>query len=64
MDGTGVLAVGSCGEPYPSYIACLIALENGEGLRIRRQDTIPDDALIMTAGFMVCSIEEYLRDHY
>ncbi|KAJ8065044.1 hypothetical protein OCU04_005758 [Sclerotinia nivalis] len=52
MDGTGVLAVGSCGEPYPSYIACLMALENGEGLRIRRQDTIPDDALIMTAGFM------------
>ncbi|ESZ93296.1 hypothetical protein SBOR_6334 [Sclerotinia borealis F-4128] len=52
MDGTGVLAVGSCGEPYPSYIACLIALENGDGLRIRRQDTIPDDAVIMTAGFM------------
>ena len=21
-DGTGVLAVGSCGEPYPSYLAC------------------------------------------
>lgn len=54
MDGTGVLAVGSCGEPYPSYIACLIALENGEGLRIRRQDTIPEDALIVSAGFMVC----------
>ncbi|QSZ30456.1 hypothetical protein DSL72_000010 [Monilinia vaccinii-corymbosi] len=52
MDGTGVLAVGSCGEPYPSYIACLIALGNGEGLRIIRQDTIPDDALIMSAGFM------------
>ncbi|KAB8295723.1 hypothetical protein EYC80_008548 [Monilinia laxa] len=52
MDGTGVLAVGSCGEPYPSYIACLIALENGGGLRIRRQDTIPDDALIVPAGFM------------
>ncbi|KAA8567506.1 hypothetical protein EYC84_007982 [Monilinia fructicola] len=52
MDGTGVLAVGSCGEPYPSYIACLIALENGEGLRIRRQDTIPEDALIVSAGFM------------
>lgn len=54
MDGTGILGVGSCGEPYPSYIACLIALESGEGLRIRRQDTIPDDALIMSAGFMVC----------
>ncbi|ATZ54140.1 hypothetical protein BCIN_10g01600 [Botrytis cinerea B05.10] len=52
MDGTGILGVGSCGEPYPSYIACLIALESGEGLRIRRQDTIPDDALIMSAGFM------------
>ncbi|RAL68786.1 hypothetical protein DID88_007477 [Monilinia fructigena] len=27
-------------------------LANGEGLRIRRQDTIPDDTLIVPAGFM------------
>lgn len=59
MDGSGVLAVGSCGEPYPSYIACLIALENGKGLRIRRQDTIPDDALVMPAGFMVCRVKTF-----
>ncbi|XMA08178.1 hypothetical protein WAI453_000969 [Rhynchosporium graminicola] len=52
QDGTGVLGVGSCGEPYPAYIACLLALQNGEDLTIRRQDTLPDDAVILVAGFM------------
>ncbi|CAL3965121.1 hypothetical protein PZA11_002059 [Diplocarpon coronariae] len=52
QDGTGVLAVGSCGEPYPAYIACLLALQNGEDITIRRQDTLPDDAVVLVAGFM------------
>ncbi|PQE32022.1 hypothetical protein CJF32_00001628 [Rutstroemia sp. NJR-2017a WRK4] len=52
LDGAGVLGVGSCGEPYPSYIACMLALKENGGLRIRRQNTIPDDALVLTAGFM------------
>ncbi|PBP19633.1 hypothetical protein BUE80_DR009663 [Diplocarpon rosae] len=52
QDGTGVLAVGSCGEPYPAYIACLLALRNGEDITIRRQDTLPDDAVVLVAGFM------------
>lgn len=55
QDGTGVLAVGSCGEPYPAYIACLLALQNGEDITIRRQDTLPDDAVVLVAGFMVSS---------
>lgn len=53
QDGTGVLAVGSCGEPYPSYVACLLALRSGEGIIVRRQDTLPDDAVVLVAGFMV-----------
>lgn len=53
QDGTGVLAVGSCGEPYPVYLACLLALRNGEEIRIRRQDTLPDDAVVLVGGFMV-----------
>ncbi|KAM3076099.1 hypothetical protein ACMFMG_006383 [Clarireedia jacksonii] len=52
LDGAGVLGVGSCGEPYPSYIACMLALKENGGVRIRRQDTIPDDAVVLTAGFM------------
>ena len=54
QDGTGVLGVGSCGEPYPAYIACLLALRNGENITIRRQDTFPDDSVLLVAGFMVC----------
>jgi hypothetical protein len=53
LDGAGVLGVGSCGEPYPSYLACLLALRNGEELKIMRQDTVADDAVILVAGFMV-----------
>jgi hypothetical protein len=53
QDGTGVLGVGSCGEPYPAYVACLVALRNGEEITIRRQDTFPDDAVLLVAGFMV-----------
>ncbi|KAK0113030.1 hypothetical protein ONS95_014739 [Cadophora gregata] len=52
QDGTGVLGVGSCGEPYPAYIGCLLALRNGEHITIRRQDTLPDDAVVLVAGFM------------
>ena len=53
QDGTGVLGVGSCGEPYPVYLACLVALRNGGDITIRRQDTLPDDAVVLVAGFMV-----------
>lgn len=60
VDGTGVLGVGSCGEPYPTYLACMLALRNGTDLRIMRHDTIPDDAVILGAGFMVLSPPPYL----
>jgi len=53
LDGAGVLGVGSCGEPYPSYLACLLALQNGEDITIMRQDTLADDAVVLVAGFMV-----------
>lgn len=53
LDGAGVLGVGSCGEPYPSYLACLLALRQGEDITIRRQDTLADDAVVLVAGFMV-----------
>jgi hypothetical protein len=53
QDGTGVLSVGSCGESYPVYVACLLVLRNGGDIIIRRQDTIPDDAVVLVAGFMV-----------
>jgi hypothetical protein len=53
QDGTGVLGVGSCGEPYPVYLACLLALRNGGDIIIRRQDTLPDDAVVLVGGFMV-----------
>ena len=52
-DGTGVLGVGSCGEPYPSYLALLEILRSGGDLTIRRQSTFPDDAVVLVAGFMV-----------
>jgi hypothetical protein len=52
LDGAGVLGVGSCGEPYPSYLACLLALRNGENMTIMRQDTLKDDAVVLVAGFM------------
>ncbi|KAF4620233.1 hypothetical protein G7Y89_g14587 [Cudoniella acicularis] len=52
QDGTGVLGVGSCGEPYPAYIACLQALRSGKNITIRRQGTLPDDAVVLVAGFM------------
>lgn len=53
QDGTGILGVGSCGEPYPAYVACLQALRNGKDIRIRRQDTFPDNGIVLVAGFMV-----------
>lgn len=53
QDGTGVLGVGSCGEPYPVYLACLLVLRNGGEICIRRQDTLPDNAVVLVGGFMV-----------
>jgi hypothetical protein len=53
-DGTGILGVGSCGEPYPTYLSLLEVLRGGADLTIRRQDTLPDDAVILSTGFMVC----------
>lgn len=53
QDGAGVLGVGSCGEPYPAYVACLLALQNGEEIKIRRHDTFPDSGVVLVAGFMV-----------
>jgi hypothetical protein len=52
-DGTGILGVGSCGEPYPTYLALLEVLRNGGDLTVRRQDTLPDDAVVLVAGYMV-----------
>ncbi|KAK2030244.1 hypothetical protein LX32DRAFT_559167 [Colletotrichum zoysiae] len=52
QDGTGVLGVGSCGDAYPSYIACANALAKGGDITIRRQDTLPDGAVVLIAGFM------------
>lgn len=52
-EGTGVLGVGSCGEPYPSYLALREILRNGKDLTIRRQDTLPDSATVLVCGFMV-----------
>ncbi|PMD24057.1 hypothetical protein NA56DRAFT_567411 [Hyaloscypha hepaticicola] len=52
QDGTGVLGVGSCGEPYPVYLACLLALRNGGNIIVRRQDTLPDDAVVLVGSFM------------
>jgi hypothetical protein len=52
QDGTGVLGVGSCGEPYPAYLACVLALQYGD-ITVRRQDSIPDDAVVLVGGFIV-----------
>lgn len=52
LDGTGVLGVGSCGEPYPSYIACLEQLSAGRPITIRRQTNISESSIIVAAGFM------------
>jgi hypothetical protein len=52
-DGTGVLGVGSCGEPYPTFLALREIVRNGEDLTIRRQDTLPNDAVVLVCGFMV-----------
>lgn len=57
QDGAGVLGVGSCGDAYPSYVACLNALAKGEDITIRRQNTIPDSAVILIAGFMVSALQ-------
>lgn len=51
LDGTGVLGVGSCGESYPSYIACLEQLSAGRPVTIRRQATISDSSVIVDVGF-------------
>ncbi|KAG9247228.1 hypothetical protein BJ878DRAFT_532714 [Calycina marina] len=51
-DGAGVLGVGSCGEPYPSYLALIEIIRAGGDLIIRRQDTLPDDAVVLVCGFM------------
>jgi hypothetical protein len=53
QDGTGVLGVGSCGEPYPTYLACLEVLRSGGEITIRRQDTFPDEGVVLVSGFMV-----------
>ncbi len=53
QDGAGVLGVGSCGESYPAYIACLSVLRSGGNIIIRRQSTLPDEAVVLVAGFMV-----------
>ncbi|KAH8897630.1 hypothetical protein GQ53DRAFT_837492 [Thozetella sp. PMI_491] len=52
QDGTGVLGVGSCGEPYPTYVACLNELRNGKEITIRRQSSVQDDTVVLVAGFM------------
>jgi hypothetical protein len=52
-DGTGILGVGSCGEPYPTYLALLEVLRSGGDLTIRRQGTFPDDGVVLVAGYMV-----------
>lgn len=52
-DGTGILGVGSCGEPYPTYRALLEVLRRGGDLTIRRQDTFPDTGVVVVAGYMV-----------
>jgi hypothetical protein len=60
QDGTGVLGVGSCGDAYPSYVACMHSLAKGEDITIRRQDTLPDDAVVLIAGFMVSEPGRYV----
>ena len=52
-DGTGILGVGSCGEPYPSYLSLIDILRKGGDITVRRQSTLPDDAIVLGCGFMV-----------
>lgn len=54
QDGAGILSVGSCGEPYSAFLTLRTVLRNGQDITIRRQDTLPDDAVVFVAGFMVC----------
>jgi hypothetical protein len=56
-DGTGILGVGSCGEPYPTYLALLEVLRSGGNLTIRRHDTFPENGTVLVAGFMVRRIQ-------
>jgi hypothetical protein len=60
-DGTGVLGVGSCGEPYPTHLALLEVLRSGGDLTIRRHDTFPDDGVGLVIGLMVRSIQIIAR---
>lgn len=53
QDGTGVLGVGSCGEPYPTYLACMELLKDGTPITIRKQESIKDSEVVLVAGFMV-----------
>ncbi|KAJ4416156.1 hypothetical protein N0V82_006916 [Gnomoniopsis sp. IMI 355080] len=53
QDGSGVLGVGSCGEPYPTYLACMELLKSGVPITIRRQDSIEDADLVLVGGFML-----------
>lgn len=62
-DGSGVLGVGSCGEPYPTYLACTELLKSGEAITIRRQESIKDSELVLVAGFMVSSSRPKLPLH-
>jgi hypothetical protein len=62
-DGTGILGVGSCGEPYPTYLALLEVLRSGGDLTIRRHDTFPDDGVVLVIGLIVRSIQ-LLQDAY
>ncbi|KAK3934039.1 hypothetical protein QBC46DRAFT_359298, partial [Diplogelasinospora grovesii] len=50
--GTGVLGVGSCGEPYPTYIACQQELRKGKEITVRRQGSIEDLSVVLVGGFM------------
>lgn len=53
QDGTGVLGVGSCGEPYPTYLACMELLKGGTPITIRKHESIKDSEVVLVAGFMV-----------
>lgn len=55
QDGSGVLGVGSCGEPYPTYLACLEWLKSGEPITIRRQGSIKNSETVLVSGLMVRS---------
>lgn len=55
IDGTGVLGVGSCGEPYATYLACLETIKCGGDIKIQAQSMIADNAIVMCVGFIVCN---------